>query len=69
MKKKIFSLVLYKNLYPEDFAKLQNNKGYLYDVLQSKSKVVDKVKKVGYTVVDEKQDLKQNVKLTIRRWK
>ena len=31
--------------------------------------VLDKVSKMGYSVVDEKQDLKQNVKLTLRRWK
>ena len=31
--------------------------------------VLDKVKDMGYNVVEEKQDLQQNVKLTLRRWK
>ncbi len=31
--------------------------------------VLDKVKGMGYNVVEEKQDLQQNVKLTLRRWK
>jgi hypothetical protein len=31
--------------------------------------VLEKVKDMGYNVVDEKQDLQQNVKLTLRRWK
>ena len=39
-RKKIFSLILYKNLYPNDFAKLQNNEGYLYSVFQNKSKAI-----------------------------
>lgn len=39
-RKKIFSIILYKNLYPNDFAKLQNNEGYLYSVFQNKSKAI-----------------------------
>lgn len=31
--------------------------------------VLDKVRNMGYSVVEEKQDLQQNVKLTVRRWK
>ena len=31
--------------------------------------VLDKVKGMGYNVVEEKQDLQLNVKLTLRRWK
>lgn len=45
-RKKIFSLVLYKNLYPNDFAKLQNNEGYLYSVFQNKSKAIKKEKEI-----------------------
>lgn len=36
---------------------------YAYD------NVLDKVRAQGYSVVDETQDLKQNIKLTVRRWK
>ena len=45
-RKKIFSLILYKNLYPNDFAKLQNNEGYLYSVFQNKSKAIKKEKEI-----------------------
>lgn len=31
--------------------------------------VLDKVRNMGYSVVDESQDLQQNLKLTVRRWK
>ena len=45
-RKKIFSLILYKNLYPNDFAKLQNNEGYLYSVFQNNSKAIKKEKEI-----------------------
>lgn len=44
-RKKIFSLVLYKNLYPNDFAALQNNEGYLYSIFQNKHIAVKEEKK------------------------
>lgn len=31
--------------------------------------VLDKVRSMGYSVVNETQDLQQNLKLTVRRWK
>lgn len=34
--KKLFSIILYKNLFPEDFSKLQNNDGILYKILNNK---------------------------------
>ena len=44
-RKKIFSLVLYKNLYPNDFSALQNNEGYLYSIFQNKYLAVKEEKK------------------------
>ena len=34
--KKLFSIILYKNLFPKDFSKLQNNDGILYKMLNNK---------------------------------
>ena len=31
--------------------------------------VLDKVKDMGYSIVEETQDLQQNLRLTVRRWK
>lgn len=31
--------------------------------------VLDKVRGMGYSIVEETQDLQQNLKLTVRRWK
>lgn len=36
----LFSLIVYKNLYPTDFSNLQFNKGNLYNVINSRSKIV-----------------------------
>lgn len=36
--KKLFSIILYKNLFPEDFSNLQNNNGILYEILNNKEK-------------------------------
>lgn len=33
---KLFSMVVYKNLFPKDFSLLQRNQGYLYELLNSK---------------------------------
>ena len=37
---KIFALILYKNLYPEDFAKLSCNEGDLYSIFQANSEII-----------------------------
>ena len=36
---KIFALILYKNLYPNDFALLAQNEGYLYSIIQKRKNV------------------------------
>ena len=38
---KIFALILYKNLYPNDFALLAQNKGELYSIFQKKKNVIE----------------------------
>ncbi|HBM36785.1 MAG TPA: hypothetical protein DDZ71_10880 [Sulfuricurvum sp.] len=37
---KILGMIIYKNLYPEDFAKLNQKEGMLYDVFKNKSNLV-----------------------------
>ena len=52
-RKKIFSIILYKNLYPNDFAKLQNNEGYLYSIFQNKHHAVKEEKeKLEKEIID-----------------
>lgn len=41
--KKLFSIILYKNLFPEDFSKLQNNDGILYEIFNNKEENLKKI--------------------------
>lgn len=41
--KRLFCLVVYKNLYPSDFAGLQVGKGYLHTVLHSRRELVERI--------------------------
>ena len=54
---KIFALILYKNLYPNDFALLTQNKGELYSVFQKKKDVVKvEISKIENAIIQlEKQ--------------
>lgn len=40
---KLFSLIAYKNLFPGDFAKLQFDSGYLYDLITHKEELISKI--------------------------
>jgi hypothetical protein len=40
---KLFSLIVYKNLYPDDFGALQKRSGNLYDFFSSKRKCLDEI--------------------------
>lgn len=68
---KIFALVLYKNLYPKDFADLICNKGELYEVFKEKKQLAGaKIKEIQNKIPPleselkkiESQVLSQNVK-------
>ncbi len=41
----LFSILLYKNVFSEDFRKLQNNQGNLYKLLNSKDEIIKKFSK------------------------
>lgn len=40
---KLLAIIVYKNLYPVDFSKLQNDEGMLYDIFNNKSELVSEV--------------------------
>lgn len=43
-KNKLLAMILYKNVFPDDFSELQMNKGYVYSVFSKKYKIVqDKI--------------------------
>ena len=56
---KIFALILYKNLYPEDFAKLSCNEGELYSIFQAKSEIIkNKINEVEKEIIPLEQEVK-----------
>jgi hypothetical protein len=49
---KLLAIIVYKNLFPKDFAMLQLGQGYVFELLENKHKLVD----------DEKTDLEMQIK-------
>lgn len=49
--KKLFSIIVYKNLYPEDFAELQENKGILYAMLNKKDRKTSRIQKENMPIL------------------
>ncbi|MDX5015971.1 YobI family P-loop NTPase [Streptococcus anginosus] len=41
---KVFSMIVYKNIFPKDFSLLQKNQGYLYELLHSKDEQLEERK-------------------------
>ena len=58
---KIFALILYKNLYPNDFALLAQNKGELYNIFEKKKDLADEEKnKIDKDIVELENDIKNS---------
>ena len=54
----LFSLIVYKNLFPSDFAKLQYGEGKLADFIKSKEKIVNEICKESENKI---QEIKQKI--------
>lgn len=52
---KILGMIIYKNLYPEDFAKLNQKEGMLYDVFKNKSNLVTTIINQNNEKIDDLQ--------------
>ncbi len=62
---KLFALVVYKNLFPSDFAKLQFDEGYLYSILSSKTKLSAEIKQHFENELDDRKgELEDEVRKT-----
>jgi len=55
---KLFAIIIYKNLYPNDFSKLQKGKGLIPKVFQNKTRFINKLKK---EIESEINELKQKI--------
>lgn len=53
MLRKLFALILYKNVYPNDFVLLQRKEGLLYNVFNKKSNFIEKLTKSFKSKIEE----------------
>ncbi|MCG3658999.1 hypothetical protein [Aliarcobacter butzleri] len=59
-KDKLFSMIVYKNLFPDDFSKLSNKKGLVYDVLSKKEGLIDtKIQSIDEKINNIKNKLEE----------
>lgn len=57
---KLLSMIVYKNIYPDDFSKLSCNDGILFKIINSKKQlIVDSVLVVDKTINDLKQEISE----------
>jgi len=54
-KESLFSIIVYKNLLPDDFSDLQNSKGMFYDAIQNKQKLISEIKKELNEKINDKE--------------
>jgi len=57
---KLFAMILYKNIYPSDFADLHDNKGMVFNIFANKKKVAEKSLQKTDAEIDK---LKQHVQI------
>ena len=56
---KLFAIITYKNIYPKDFVKLNNNKGFLFKIINSKNKYIqEEISKVNNEILLIKEKIK-----------
>ncbi|MEV9527411.1 hypothetical protein AB0W38_02280 [Aliarcobacter butzleri] len=59
-KEKLFSMIVYKNLFPDDFSKLSNKKGLVYAILSKKEGLIDtKIQFIDEKINDIKNKLEE----------
>lgn len=62
--KKLFSIITYKNLFPEDFSDLQCSKGILYNIINNKQEnllnIITELNKTKQKLEEELEKLKNN---------
>lgn len=62
--KKLFSIIIYKNLFPEDFSELQCNNGILYTIINNKQEnilnILTELNETKQNLVEELTNLKKN---------
>lgn len=58
---RIFAMILYKNLYPKDFANLSCNKGELYSIFQKKADIIkEKTTELENKIISLQKEIEKN---------
>lgn len=66
-KEKLFSMIVYKNLFPDDFSKLSNKKGLVYGVLSKKEELIkNEIKSIDEKINEIKNKLEEIEKEQIK---
>ncbi len=59
-KEKLFSMIVYKNLFPDDFSKLSNKKGLVYEILLKKEELINtKIKSINEKITNIENKLEE----------
>lgn len=59
-KEKLFTMIVYKNLFPDDFSKLSNKKGLVYGVLSKKEELINtRIKSIDEKINEIKNNLEE----------
>ena len=67
---KLFAIITYKNMYPNDFVNLSYNKGILYDTLNSKSNYIhQEISRLDNQIAELKSEIKTLESLSVKNIK
>lgn len=64
----MLAMIVYKNIYPNDFVALSNGEGQLFEIMESKPLIVkEKVEKIDLLIQEIKKEIKEIESVTIKK--
>jgi hypothetical protein len=64
---KLLAMIVYKNIYPDDFVLLSNEKGFLFDTLKSRQQYISQtISELDLIIINLKNELKQIQEMQIK---
>ncbi len=64
----MLAIIVYKNIYPNDFVALSNGEGQLFEIMESKPLIVkEKIEKIDLLIQEIKEEIKQIESVTIKK--
>lgn len=66
----LFSIIIYKNIYPEDFTKLNNKEGNLYNLIKNKPQYIEQlIQEIDIKIIEKKakvEEIEEDPKETVK---